>query len=77
MQSTKGPALRPGGNIRRHRLRLRLTRLRVAATRAGAPSMTNSPDHTPPADYMDPAELASWTMLANAVLSADAAIVKD
>ncbi|MEK6703732.1 MAG: PSD1 and planctomycete cytochrome C domain-containing protein [Planctomycetota bacterium] len=32
---------------------------------------------SPPPDYFDPAELASWTMLANAVLSADVAIVKD
>ena len=31
----------------------------------------------PVADDQDPVELASWTMIANAILSSDAAIVKD
>jgi hypothetical protein len=30
-----------------------------------------------PPEGLDPAELAAWTMLANAVLCSDAAIVKD
>ncbi len=51
-------------------------RARYKAVPADASKLLMTGD-TPAPDYMDPAELASWTMLANGILSADAAIVKD
>ena len=35
------------------------------------------PGATPAPDDIDPAELAAWTLIANAVFSSDAALVKD
>ncbi len=51
-------------------------RARYDADRAAAESLVMVGD-VPTPTQIDPAELAAWTMIANAVMSSDAAIVKD